>query len=238
MYELQKNGVEWYSDFEILFFFEADIDYLQSQLPSGLIAMESRPGLGMLALGVISFLPGNLDGKLPSFNEVTFQILVAKDFSVKFPPPRFSLFVPQIGSDNAEFLKVAAEVDKMPTYDELVKIKIDKNKYAAEVSNRHGKIFSFATSPKAPSFEKSKLYVQTFTKKEGHIYFVPMSWEGEMYEHQEADNIRFEIYDHPFFVGFDVSKIEPRCFMAGISNSYTIQTFYENFEYKSELIAK
>ena len=235
MYSLLKNGVAWRSDFEIFFILEADINYLKTRLPGRLKPLEVRPGIGLVAIGVQDFLPGNLNGKLDRFQEIHMQIMIQPDLKLDFPLPDLALFVTHVSSEDPMFLAYSNEVDKMPVYtSSSLKIinRKEKHKLYSEASDENGPIYSVEVKLDEQYRNQKSLYVQAYTCLEDQLYCVPCRWEGLLYESQNKDLINYEIHDHPFF-NFDASKIYDECYsiMAASGNGAITIDFYPPLKY-------
>src|SRR5262245_6173105 len=83
---------EWHIRQMCHFVYEVPAQVVAPLLPAGLSAVEPRPGVALLSVGYVDWLPGNNEGRWPAFLELTIMVLVHPDLSLEMPTPRYSYY--------------------------------------------------------------------------------------------------------------------------------------------------
>jgi len=223
--QLCQNGESGYIDWplknDFVFSFEIPLNQVKPLLPKGMHAMEIRPGVGLCLMALSHFREGCL-GCLPEFSEPNLSIMVQNNLTRRDPSgegriPHFALYTLNITADNADFLRHAHSIDKMPIY-QSQNLSVTLDGFSVKVKDDHGPIFDLCFSYDNvvdAQFEHNEYFVQIYTEIEGKLYYCSVIWIGRSFEHQKKDT-QSRLYPHPFFQGLDVTEIN-HCYMQTIA---------------------
>lgn len=227
---MKKNFMEgpecWRTDYEYYILVEMPLEYLSAKLPKWIKPIELRPGIGLLGIGAICFLEGNLHGKLPVVYEISLSIVVQPLLGSKMPVPRMAVYTFNITADNAAMLEYANNIDKFSYYSpNNFRVLANDSFSTYECSDDKGPIISFKPNNKNFSFEHSLFYFQIFSEIEGKFYSRFVKWEGSKSETQEPLGSCYKLYNHPFFKGLEFGDQPQSCYMEMLGRFGTVNYY-------------
>lgn len=187
----------WRIDLNLDFLCEIPLEVAEAAVPSGLQPVPVRPGVGLMAVGLLSFVPGNL-GYLPRLAELSCSVVVHPDLSADVTPD-FGMSVFKVASDSPQFLRWARHKDKMPVHrGRDLRFELDRAQLGGRVVDADGPICEMHNVHPTPRFEPRTLRIQVFTAVDGIRWMLRAGWAGDLFEHQQSGGT-VRVFDHPFF---------------------------------------
>lgn len=208
-----REPLIWKFDFALTTFFEVETGLVSPLLPQGLTPLDVAPGISLINVTAFNFLPGG-NGKLPQFQELTFNIIVSPD--LRRGVPRFAAYVVSLASTSPDHLAHSAEVYHLPTYGTLSHVSIQKDTLTVEYGDSRGRIVTMKNCAADLSFKDSEAYIQVFSSRNDTVYVSDVTIRGVMCEHQERGDAGI-LHSHPFFGDLDVVHTEPEVYLQMIS---------------------
>lgn len=207
------------------FIYEIEADQVAHLLPRELSLREPRAGMALLNVGYMRYPPGELGGKLPAFEEITFSLLVNPDLSLDTAMPRLCVYDFRIGSDCRAFLDFERDHQSLNGYlAEGFHSEINERKDELTVRDSHGPIFTMRNTHPKPAFKDEVAVGQYYSTFEGGLYQGVFLWDGRGCEHQREGDFG-RLHNHPFFREVDVERGVTECFMQMFLDPATGVTF-------------
>ena len=115
---------------------EVDIQALDRVVPSALEPVELRPGVGLLSLALVRYMPGLYGVDSPAFDEVSLSVHVQADLSVEMPLPRFALYATQVWANCEAFCAQETGLLSVPAhYRPSLRLELDAQGSAAALAD-------------------------------------------------------------------------------------------------------
>ena len=233
-----KNGfINWQVKHIVEFCFEIDLSEIKKFIPTRIIPLEVRPGIGVLSFSIPKFPDGNL-GCLSAFDEHALRVYIAKDFRKTTRDgldrvPFFSTYMLSVAANSDGFLQHTYLIDKMPIYlcQNLVveNSGVEKGNYDFVVYDDRGMIADLKwTYPNFPQeqIEEKDVFIQIYLGYQGKLYYETLLASiDSFFIHQKEGNAG-KLYPHPFFRGLDLSKVSSYCNFQFIALNFKQYSFY------------
>lgn len=201
----------WRVDFNLDFLCEIPLAAARAATPKGLEPVALRPGVGLMAMGLLSFPAGN-QGYLPRCAEASCSVVVQPDLSAEVTPD-FAMSVVRVASDSPQFLRWARHKDKMPVYRGAgMRFTFDRDRLGGGFGDASGPICAMRNVHPGPRFSPRTLRIQVFTAVDGARWMLRAGWAGDIFDHQQAGGV-VRVYDHPFLAPLGLGERELPCHM-------------------------
>ena len=194
----------WKIDRQLFYTLEVDLAEAERIVPDSLEVIQLRPGVALMSLSIVKFIPGQFGPDSPGFNELVAAIHVAPDLGIQMPVPTMSIFTFSMLSDSAPF--IAQEPDTLAAPGRLVSLKYEltSDMLGVTVSDEEGTILHMPSSHPEPHWVAKEMWGQHFTNTRGLLHGI-WQWDGHLFEHQR--NIPgWKLFPHSFWSGFDIRK--------------------------------
>lgn len=181
--------------------FEVDLARLDPLVPRPLCPVEPRPGVGLLSLGVMGYLPGHFGGR-PAFHEVVAAVHVAPDHSMPMPPARFALRAVRVYTDDAVFIAEKADRLGIPA-ERVPDLRVDwaADGSGADIFAKGAPLATLRNHHPEAAPVPGGFWGQHFTYRDGRLHRGAWSWSGTYFGHMRRGGPS-RLDAHPFFEGF------------------------------------
>jgi len=199
--------VEWRARHQTLFLYEVDLDALVPHVPDAVTVQEVRPGVGLLAIESLHYLPGHFADPRESV-EIVVAVLVEPDLTVQMPVPQFSLFVTSVLSSSAAFVEHERMLLRTPM-EHAPDLRMSYAPDGASVAIFEGETpIVECRNTRAPAvFAPKVMWGLIYSNKQGELHRGAFRWEGNVFEHQQRGGDVGRLHPHPVFRGLDVSRV-------------------------------
>lgn len=212
-HEFLSDPLKWTFDFEIVSMFEVSIAEVRRHVRHPLLPLETRPGVGVMSIGVQWLSAGNLD-RFPACGELYWAFLVHPNLAVVMPTPRFAMVVMNLIATDEGFVDYCHDVDRLhatragPGF----VFELDRAGLAARIHDQHGPIVDVWHQHEAPSFEHAEIWGQQFVGHDDEeLRLQAWHWQAQKFEHQQRGGGR--LHPHPFFENLDLDAVDPEPYM-------------------------
>lgn len=212
----------WDLDAGMLAAFEIPIAEVKRLLPSGLHALELRPGIGLMNVVMFSYPKNSLElhGEFPTGHAkpelddliaVLINLHVVPDLSFDFMPTYAQYTVSQ-GSTSPVFQGYERDTNMLPSYMTPLEVELNRKTHHFSVRADGKPILELENFHAAPRYVDSRVHLINYSQRDGQVITVHSGMDGLSHEHQNASGGVF--HEHEFFGGLDVSQIDTkRCYL-------------------------
>ena len=197
--------IDWLIDRHLFYTFEIDTEEAERTLPEPLQIVEPKPGIALMSVGVLRYLPGHFRPDSPVFYELVGAVHVAPDLSAKMPLPSMSFATFCVLSDSHDFVEREGHTLYTPTREVALALDLTDDELGVTVSDGEGPIFSMPSAHPDPRWVHKEMWGQHFTNTKGLQHGI-WEWDGRLFEHQKR--LRgWKLHPHSFWCGIDVTRV-------------------------------
>lgn len=198
--------VSWRIDRHFFYSFEVDTEEVERLVPEPLQIVELRPGVAVMSVSLLRFLPGQVDRDSAGFFELVGSVHVAPDLSLAMPVSTMTFISFSVLSDSADFVYKNEGRDLYtPTRLTDLEVTIDDDRLAAAARTGEGPIFEMPGGHPEPKWAQREMWGQHFTDTRG-VQGGIWQWEGRLFEHQRPLP-GWKLHPHPFWAGIRLDRV-------------------------------
>jgi hypothetical protein len=197
------DEARWALKNHLLHLYEVDTEALLAVLPRELDPVEVRPGVGLLGVECLGYLPSPFgDGGGP-FDELVIAVAVQPNLGIAMPVPRYCIHALSIRSNSRRFVdEECAPLWSNVAYRPGLRLAFSADGASCEASDEQGPI-ARCLDPD-PSFVPKVLWGQYYTTV-GEPAAGIWRWEG--WAHDRMTRGAPALAPHEVFAGLDVRRV-------------------------------
>lgn len=197
--ELHRDYSRWYYDFAFGCAIEMPTHAVRAVLPPRLHPSEVRPGVSLLLVNVLRFLPDNHGFDRP-FTELTLSVSVVPDLYLAGRLPRFAAFILNVGVTDLAFAADAYNTDRLPFHDRALVIRLDETVPTVHIADADGPILEIDNLAPGGGSARKEDFFQVFARSGDELLHGAMTLDADVHEHQ-ATGTAGRLFPHAIFRG-------------------------------------
>jgi hypothetical protein len=197
-------------DWGLLFTFEIETDKVAPHLLEGVDSLEVRPGISLLDINLVRYAAADIEMDITGAWNIDASVRITPVPYDDLPNAETAACIIHVGSDRLEYLDIC-ESAGYPVYrSESLEIEYNDAPLSAHVKDARGSIFSFQYSNPNPDFESRSKIGQEIVSVNGSRFRNNFRFETTSAFEKKGDPDAATLYNHPFFLGMDVSDVGRR----------------------------
>ncbi len=197
--------IEWRIDRHLFYTFEIDTEEAERIVPDSLQIVELRPGVALMSVGVLRYLPGHFRPGSPVFFELVGAVHVSPDMAIDMPTPTMTFSSFAVLSDSEDFVAQEDHTLYTPARHVALKVELSTDELGVTVSDADGPVLSVPSAHPSPHWVHKEMWGQHFTNTKG-LQHGTWEWDGRLFEHQRRIP-GWKLFPHPFWAALDVSRV-------------------------------